>query len=83
MVKPTKTQLIKIRDESYREQPVECCGTCRHFAPYYMVPHYSGPLSGQVASRCDAVKLRGDIVRKDISYLGICDLYEPRKDGGK
>lgn len=82
MTKPTKTQLIKIRDESYRKQPVQCCGTCRHFIPHYMVPHFSGPLKGRVESRCDAIKLRG-LVRKDISYLGICDLYEPREDGAK
>ena len=78
MSKPTKTQLIKIRDESYREQPVECCGTCRHFVPWNMVPRYSGPHKGRVESRCAAITLRGDTVRKDVSYLGICDLYEPR-----
>lgn len=83
MVKPTKTQLIQIRDASYREQTVECCGTCRHFVPHYMVPHYSGPLKGQVESRCEAITLRGDVARKRVSYLGICDLYEPRGDGVK
>ena len=83
MVKPTKTRLIQIRDESYREQLVECCGTCRHFVPYYMVPHFSGPLKGQVQSRCEAITLRGHAARKDISYLGICDLYEPREEGAK
>ena len=83
MVKPTKTRLIQIRKESYREQLVECCGTCKHFVPHYMAPHYSGPLRGRVESRCDAIALRGDVVRKDVSYLGICDLYEPRKEGAK
>lgn len=83
MTKLTKSQLIKIRDESYRKQPVQCCGTCRHFVSHYMVPHYSGPLSGRVESRCDAIELRGDAVRKDVSYLGLCDLYESREDGAK
>ncbi len=83
MVKPTKTRLIQIRKESYREQLVECCGTCKHFVPHYMAPHYSGPLRGRVESRCDAIELRGDVVRKDVSYLGLCDLYEPRKEGAK
>lgn len=83
MTKPSKTQLIQIRDESYCEQPIQCCGTCRHFVPHCMVPHYSGPLKGRVESRCEAIELRGDPVRKDVSYLGLCDLYEPRKDGAK
>ena len=85
MVKPTKAKLIQIRDESYREQTVECCGTCRHFISHYMVPHFSGPLKGRVQSRCEAIQLRdfarNVAARKDISYLGICDLYEPREDG--
>lgn len=82
MTKPSKTKLIQIRDASYREQPVECCGTCRHFVPHY-IETYSGPLRGRVYARCEAIELRGDTVRKDISYLGICDLYEPRQESVK
>lgn len=83
MTKPTKAQLIQIRKESYREQVVECCGTCRYFVPYYMVSHNSGPLRGQVESRCEAIRLRGDVVPHRVEYLNICDLYEPRKDVAK
>ena len=80
MTKPTKAQLIQIRKESYREQTVECCGTCRHFVPHYMVPHFSGPLRGKIESRCEAIILRGDVVPHRVEYLSVCDLYQPRDE---
>lgn len=72
MTKPTKTQLIKQREDSYREQTLECCGTCKHFGRLFI---------SRLISRCYAIELRGNVVRKDVGYLGICDLYEQQKDG--
>lgn len=74
MTKPTKAQLIQIRDGSYREQAVECCGTCRHFRPNF---------SRETVGTCGAVHIRHEIYPINTTYLGICDLYKSQKDGAK
>lgn len=71
MTKPTKTQLIKIRNESYREQPVECCGTCRYFRHMF---------TRETVGMCDAVMFKNCSTPINVVYLGVCDLYKQQKN---
>ena len=74
MTKPTKTQLIAVRESSYREQTVECCGTCRYFRHMF---------TRETVGKCDAVMSKNCSTPINVVYLGVCDLYEQQKDGAK
>ena len=71
MTKPTKEQQLKIREESYRKQEFECCGSCRHWNSHSV---------WRDKANCLAIVRRGTIEVKETSHYGICDLYEQQKD---
>lgn len=73
MAKRTKTELIQIRETTYKppEIPERRCETCRWSW---------GTIHGRSAmTRCEAVEVRGEPVRKIVHYFGVCDLYEAKE----
>jgi hypothetical protein len=71
--KLTELDLIKIRDESYREPPQKRCSTCRHFWMYAQRFVSVGV--------CAVAKIEGEAVYKDVNFAGVCDLWESKSDG--
>jgi hypothetical protein len=68
----TKTELIALRDATYREPPEKRCGTCGHC-------NLSAYRAGQ--GSCRAIMWRDKIMAaKDVNLGGVCDLWEPRKE---
>lgn len=63
-------QLIQIRDESYQMQDVRACMTCRF--GWFRFTSDGGK------GTCQRIELRGELVRKDVSRLGVCDLWEEK-----
>lgn len=69
MAKPTKKKQLAVRDSTYREQEVPCCGNCL----FAWLPHWSN-----TTAACHAVKVRDRIQVKRVSVYGVCDLWEKR-----
>ncbi len=65
--KPTKKELVTLRDSSYRVQDVKCCQSCKH-------------ISRSLCRKCLAIEVRGKFQLKDVELFGVCDLWEGRKD---
>jgi hypothetical protein len=66
----SKSELMKIRDETYCEPDHKRCSTCQHCWMYF--------LTVDLNARCQAIEIRGKIQQKDVFLFGVCDLWEPR-----
>lgn len=65
MARPTKQELMVIRQTSYKPPPERACATCEHINYF--------------KDNCLAIDIRGVRQHFGVSPAGVCDLWEEKK----